>query len=62
VVSVVDGKASLVVSVSDDLKDAVNAVELVKAGIAELGGKRGWRPPGFRAGRRARRSARQRCA
>ena len=41
VVSVVDGKATLVVSVSDDLKDAVNAVELVKAGVAELGGKGG---------------------
>jgi alanyl-tRNA synthetase len=41
VVSVVDGKASLVVSVSDDLKEAVNAVELVKAGVAKLGGKGG---------------------
>jgi alanyl-tRNA synthetase len=41
VVSVVDGKATLVVSVSDDLKEAVNAVELVKAGVAELGGKGG---------------------
>ena len=41
VVSVVDGKATRVVSVSDDLTDAVNAVELVKAGVAELGGKGG---------------------
>ena len=41
VVSVVDGKASLVVSVSDDLKDAVNAVDLVRVGVAELGGKGG---------------------
>jgi alanyl-tRNA synthetase len=41
VVSVVDGKATLVVSVSDDLKDAVNAVDLVRAGVARLGGKGG---------------------
>jgi alanyl-tRNA synthetase len=41
VVSVVDGKATLVVSVSDDLKDAVNAVDLVRAGVAKLGGKGG---------------------
>ena len=41
VVSVVDGKASLVVSVSAELKDAVNAVELVRVGVVELGGKGG---------------------
>jgi alanyl-tRNA synthetase len=41
VVSVVDGKAAVVVSVSDDLKASVDAVELVKAGVAELGGKGG---------------------
>jgi alanyl-tRNA synthetase len=41
VVSVVDGKATVVVSVSDDLKASVNAVELVRAGVAELGGKGG---------------------
>jgi alanyl-tRNA synthetase len=41
VVSVVDGKATLVVSVSDDLKDGVNAVDLVRAGVAKLGGKGG---------------------
>jgi alanyl-tRNA synthetase len=40
-VSVIDGKAALVVSVSDDLKSRVDAVELVKAGVAELGGKGG---------------------
>jgi alanyl-tRNA synthetase len=40
-VSVRDGKASLVVSVSKDLVDSVNAVELVKAGVAKLGGKGG---------------------
>jgi alanyl-tRNA synthetase len=50
VVSVVDGKASLVVSVSDDLKAAVNAVELVKAGVAELGGKGGGGRPDFAQG------------
>ena len=41
VVSVVDGKAAVVVAVSNDLKDSVNAVELVKAGVAKLGGKGG---------------------
>jgi alanyl-tRNA synthetase len=41
VVSVVEGKAAVVVSVSDDLKGRVDAVELVKAGVAELGGKGG---------------------
>jgi alanyl-tRNA synthetase len=39
--SVREGKASLVVSVSKDLTDRINAVELVKAGVAELGGKGG---------------------
>jgi alanyl-tRNA synthetase len=41
VVSVIDSKAALVVSVSDDLKDAVDAVALVQAGVAALGGKGG---------------------
>jgi alanyl-tRNA synthetase len=41
VVSVVEGKAALVVSVSDDLKDEVDAVALVQAGVAALGGKGG---------------------
>jgi alanyl-tRNA synthetase len=41
VVSVVEGKAAVVVSVSDDLKGRIDAVELVKAGVAELGGKGG---------------------
>jgi alanyl-tRNA synthetase len=40
-VSVRDGKASLVVSVSKDLVASVDAVELVRAGVAELGGKGG---------------------
>jgi len=40
-VAVSDGKASLVVGVSDDLTDTVNAVELVRAGAAAVGGKGG---------------------
>ena len=56
VVSVVDGKAAVVVSVSDDLKDSVDAVALLRAGVAELGGKGG----GGRAGLRPRRRPRWR--
>ncbi|MGH6917321.1 MAG: DHHA1 domain-containing protein, partial [Geminicoccaceae bacterium] len=41
VVSVVEGKAALVVSVSDDLADEVDAITLVQAGVAALGGKGG---------------------
>ena len=59
VVSVVDGKAAVVVSVSDDLKGSVDAVELVRAGVAELGGKR---PPRLRPRRRPRRHPRRRRA
>jgi alanyl-tRNA synthetase len=40
-VTVADGKASLVVAVTDDLTTKVSAVELVKAGAAALGGKGG---------------------
>jgi len=40
-VSVADGKASLVVSVSEDLMARLSAVDLVKAGSAILGGKGG---------------------
>lgn len=36
-----EGKASIVVGVTDDLTDRVNAVELVKIGAAALGGKGG---------------------
>ncbi|MGI9435501.1 MAG: alanine--tRNA ligase, partial [Geminicoccaceae bacterium] len=50
VVSSVDGKAALVVSVSADLKDRVNAVELVRSGVAELGGKGGGGRPDFAQG------------
>ena len=50
VVSVTEGKAALVVKVSDDLKGSVSAVELVKAGVAELGGKGGGGRPDFAQG------------
>jgi alanyl-tRNA synthetase len=40
-VSVADGKASLVVGVTDDLTGRFDAVELVRAGCVELGGKGG---------------------
>jgi len=40
-VSVIDGKVSLAVAVSDDLSDKVNAVDLVRAGSAAVGGKGG---------------------
>ncbi len=40
-ISVVDGKASLVVSVSPDLADRISAVDLVRAGSAAVGGKGG---------------------
>jgi len=49
-ISVSEGKAALVVKVSDDLKDSVSAVELVKAGVAELGGKGGGGRPDFAQG------------
>ena len=40
-VSVSDGKVSLVVGVTEDLTDKVNAVDLVRAGSAAVGGKGG---------------------
>jgi alanyl-tRNA synthetase len=40
-VTVADGKASLVVAVTDDLTGKVSAVDLVKAGAAAVGGKGG---------------------
>ncbi|MEE2526169.1 alanine--tRNA ligase [Hyphobacterium sp. HN65] len=42
-----DGKAALAVGVTDDLKDRFNAVELVKAGAGEVGGKGGGGRPDF---------------
>jgi len=40
-VTVSGGKASLVVGVTADLADRLNAIDLVRAGVAELGGKGG---------------------
>ncbi len=40
-VSVADGKASVVVGVTDDLTERLSAVDLVRAGSAALGGKGG---------------------
>jgi len=50
IVSASDGKAAIVVSVSGDLKDRINAVELVRTGVAELGGKGGGGRPDFAQG------------
>ena len=50
IVSVVDGKAALVVSVSKDLAATIDAVALVRAGVAELGGKGGGGRPDFAQG------------
>jgi alanyl-tRNA synthetase len=41
VVSRADGKAAIVVGVTDDLTDRFNAVDLVRSGAAALGGKGG---------------------
>jgi alanyl-tRNA synthetase len=40
-VAVADGKASLVVGVTDDLKERISAVDLVRLGAEALGGKGG---------------------
>ena len=40
-IAVADGRASLVVGVTDDLKSRINAVDLVKRGAEALGGKGG---------------------
>jgi alanyl-tRNA synthetase len=49
-VSVNDGKAALVVGVTDDLTDSYNAVDLVKPGVAALGGKGGGGRPDMAQG------------
>ena len=41
IVSVDDGKASIVVGVTDDVTERVSAVDLVRVGSAALGGKGG---------------------
>ena len=48
-----DGKATLAVGVTEDLVDRCDAVSLVKAGAAALGGRGGGRPARPRPGRRA---------
>ncbi len=45
-----EGKASLVVALSDSLKDRLNAIELAQIGAAVLGGKGGGRPDMAQAG------------
>jgi alanyl-tRNA synthetase len=40
-VSTAEGKASLVVGVTDDLKERLSAIDLVRAGSAAVGGKGG---------------------
>ncbi|HSH99220.1 MAG TPA: alanine--tRNA ligase [Reyranella sp.] len=49
-IGVEDGKASAVVGVTDDLAKTVSAVELVKAGVAALGGKGGGGRPDMAQG------------
>ncbi|WP_420433241.1 alanine--tRNA ligase [Hyphobacterium sp.] len=46
-IGVNDGKAALAVGVTDDLKDRYNAVDLVRAGAGEVGGKGGGGRPDF---------------
>ena len=49
-IGVEDGKASAVVGVTDDLSKNLSAVELVKAGVAALGGKGGGGRPDMAQG------------
>jgi len=49
-VATAEGKAAVVVGVTDDLTGRFNAVELVKAGVAELGGKGGGGRPDMAQG------------
>ena len=49
-VAVTDGKASVVVGVTDDLTDRLSAVDLVRAGVTALGGKGGGGRPGMAQG------------
>ena len=50
VVTVVEGRASVAVGVTDDLKDRLNAVELVRAAVAVLGGQGGGGRPDMAQG------------
>jgi alanyl-tRNA synthetase len=49
-IGVEDGKASAVVGVTDDLSKTLSAVDLVKAGVAKLGGKGGGGRPDMAQG------------
>ncbi|CAN5671331.1 alanine--tRNA ligase [soil metagenome] len=49
-IGVEEGKASVVVGVTDDLSKTVSAVDLVKAGVAALGGKGGGGRPDMAQG------------
>jgi alanyl-tRNA synthetase len=49
-IGIEDGKASAVVGVTDDLSKKLSAVELVKAGVAALGGKGGGGRPDMAQG------------
>jgi alanyl-tRNA synthetase len=49
-IGVEEGKASAVVGVTDDLAKRMSAVELVKAGVAALGGKGGGGRPDMAQG------------
>ncbi|GAB5446368.1 alanine--tRNA ligase [Gymnodinialimonas sp.] len=44
------GKAAVAAGVTDDLKDRINSVDLVRAAVAELGGKGGGGRPDFAQG------------
>jgi alanyl-tRNA synthetase len=49
-IGVEDGKAALAVGVTDDLKGKVNAVDLLKAGVAAVGGQGGGGRPDMAQG------------
>ncbi|MCB1971985.1 MAG: alanine--tRNA ligase, partial [Geminicoccaceae bacterium] len=49
-IAVNDGKAALVVTVSEGLKDRVDAVAVLRAGVAAVGGKGGGGRPDFAQG------------
>jgi len=49
-VAIEDGKASVVVGVTEDLTGRLNAVDFVRAGVAELGGKGGGGRPDMAQG------------
>ena len=49
-IGIEEGKASAVVGVTDDLAKTVNAVDLVKAAVAALGGKGGGGRPDMAQG------------